>query len=71
MVKMTCIDNTLALAHIVSSILYFSGSSALPASQSERLLKHFQALAIPVQAITAYYEYYVKPVGQKLSLDQY
>ena len=71
MVKMTCIDNTLALAHIVSTILNFPGASALPAFQSERLLKHFQSLALPIQSITAYYEYYVKPIGQKLSLEQH
>lgn len=71
MVKMTCIDNTLALAHIVSTILTIPGVSALPAFQSERLLNHFQSLALPIEGITAYYEYYVKPVGQKLSVEQY
>ena len=53
------------------SIINLQGASALPAFQSARLLQHFQSLALPIQGITAYYEYYVKPVGQKLSLGQY
>lgn len=71
MVKIACIDNTFALAHIVSSILYFSGSSALPAFQSERLLNRFQSLNLPVQGITAYYEYYVWTVEGGLSPEQH
>lgn len=70
MVKIACIYNTFALAHIVSSILYFSGSSALPAFQSERLLQRFQSLDLPVQHIAAYYEYYVWTADEGLNAEQ-
>ena len=55
----------------MSSILYFSGSSALPAFQSARLLQRFQSLGLPVQQIAAYYEYYVWAEASGLDTDQH